>query len=448
MSRILYLALEFPPVQTTGAFRSLELVARLPALGLDCTVVSIHPDDGARIFKAPLNDGLMERLNDTGFGIRRLRDAKSIPSRETALQSYVRMMTKLDDSFARRLRVSLADTIRDLSTLGRFDAVVASLPPFGAGTLGAQAADALGCRLILDMRDAWSEWESAGSLTYFHYAANRRNERATFRRADAIITVTHQLANLFRASHPALPAHRFHVVPNGFDGQEFEPRTISTEFSKDTIDIAYLGSFYFTPNADVPWHKRLAAPHRLLHYRRGLEDWSYRSPLYFFKAWAALDRLMPDIGARLRFHHIGSEPAWLNEMAAAFGVADRCTAWGFQPKQKVQNILSNMDAMLSTSMKRLDGEDYCLASKTFDYILTGKPILAFVTPGAQREFLEGSGAALIFDPDQPAEAAASMAELFVSGAALHLNTAYVNAFSRDETAKRFVQVVNNVCSSS
>ena len=39
--RVLFIALEFAPIQTTGAFRSIEFVKRLPSLGIKPTVLSV-----------------------------------------------------------------------------------------------------------------------------------------------------------------------------------------------------------------------------------------------------------------------------------------------------------------------------------------------------------------------------------------------------------------------
>ena len=56
MKPIVMIALEFAPVQTPGAFRSIELAKYLPQFGYQPHVITIDPDDGARLLGARSND--------------------------------------------------------------------------------------------------------------------------------------------------------------------------------------------------------------------------------------------------------------------------------------------------------------------------------------------------------------------------------------------------------
>lgn len=432
---VLVIALEFAPVQTTGAFRSIDLVKHLPEHGLRPVVVSLEPEEAARIFAAPVNQALLAGLPD-GLDVHRLHSAAGA-RQETRTAQFLRILTSLDDGFDARFRSQLSPVLESIRQRHDIAAVYVSAPPFGACGLGAHAAARLGVPWVLDMRDAWSEWGMAPYPTYAHYIARFRDEARAFADADAIVTVTRQLRDIFLATHPTLPRPKVHVVHNGFEGQLFGPATLTTPVGKDHLEVAYVGSFYYTP----PRPASLLRPHRLLQYRRNKEDWSYRSPLYFFRAWQELERRAPHVARRIRFHHIGSPPSWLAPMAAHHGLADRCKLWGMLPRQELGQALAGMDVMLATSIKRPEGGDYCLASKTFDYLTARKPILAFVAEGAQREFLDRSGAALICDPDDTAAAAASMQQLVEDGIRLELDVAYVNRFSRRETAREMAEII-------
>lgn len=437
MPAVLVIALEFAPVQTTGAFRSIDLVRHLPEHGLLPVVVSIEPEEAARIFAAPVNPALLAGLPD-GLEVHRLR-SEAGTRQETRAAQFLRILTSLDDGFDARFRTQLTPALESIRRRHDIAAIYVSAPPFGACGLGARAAARLGVPWVLDMRDAWSEWGMAPYPTYAHYIARLRDEARAFADADAVVTVTRQLRDIFLATHPGLPRSKMHVVHNGFDGRSFGPGMLTTPEGKDHLDVAYVGSFYYTP----PRPMSLLRPHRLLQYRRSKEDWSYRSPLYFFRAWQELERRAPHAARRIRFHHIGSPPAWLVPMAARHGLGDRCKLWGMLPRQELGRALAGMDVMLATSIKRPEGGDYCLASKTFDYLAARKPILAFVAEGAQREFLERSGAALICDPDDTAAAAARMQGLVERGIELELDHAYVNRFSRRETAREMAEIIRS-----
>lgn len=276
--------------------------------------------------------------------------------------------------------------------------------------------------------------------SYIHYRARLASEAHAFRRASSVVTVTDRLRDVFRNTHPTLPADKFEVVANGFDGPLFDADRLPAPPSSGIVNIVYVGSFYYTPPKPVD----LRHPTRWLQYTRGDEDWSYRSPLYFFRAWQALARAHPAAAARIRFHHIGSTPSWLEGMAADHGVSAQCKWWGLLPKQDLAEVLRTMDVQLATSMKREDGGDYCLASKTFDYLVARKPIVAFVTDGSQHDFLRASGAAIICDPDDPEGSSAKLASLLSGKMDLKLNPDYLNRFHRREAASQMAAILDRV----
>jgi len=438
MKPIVMIALEFAPVQTPGAFRSIELAKYLPQFGYQPHVITIDPDDGAQLFGARRNDALLANLPDA-VKIHYIKPARP-PRPETRIGQFLRIWTALNDGFYARFETALRAKLIDIGRDHAIEAVYVSAPPFGAARLGELAADTLGTGWALDMRDAWSEWGMAPYPSYLHYRARLADEARAFKRATAVVTVTERLREVFRETHPGVPAGKFEVVANGFDGPAFEAESMPSPPASGPVNIVYAGSFYYTP----PKPAGLRHPHRWLQYTRGDEDWSYRSPLYFFRAWQALARTNPTAAGRIRFHHIGATPPWLETMAADHGLADQCKWWGMLPKQELTTALQTMDIQLATSMKRERGGDYCLASKTFDYLLARKPILAFVTDGSQQDFLRASGAAIICDPDDAEHSAATMLSAISDGVDLELDADYLNGHHRREAAVQMAKVLGRV----
>ena len=438
MIPVLMIALEFAPVQTTGAFRSIAFARHLPEFGFRPIVVTIEAEQAAAIFQAPRNDALLAQLPEMVAIETLAPDRLTKPESQT--RALLRIMTSLDDRFFQKFRAALDARLPQIASRYAPKLVYVSAPPFGATALGVRAAQALGLPCVLDMRDAWAEWGMAPFPTYLHYRTRRADETQAFSNASAIVTVTDRLRALFRASHPGLAPDKFHVIPNGFDGESIEGGPLMTTGAGDHFDVAYVGSYYYTP----PKPRSLRRPHSLLHYLRGHEDWSYRSPLYFFRAWRALRDVDPAAAKRLRFHHIGKAPPWLAAMASEYGVEAQCTFHGQIPKQDVAALLDRMDAQLATSMKRPDGGDYCLASKTFDYIVARKPILAFVTEGSQKDFLAASGAALLFDPDDMNGSARGLRALLAQPPALTLDDAFLNRFHRRKNTARLAGIFEDL----
>lgn len=438
MTPILVIALEFGPVQTTGAFRSIDMVRYLPDFGFVPHVLTIEPKAGTEIFGAFINEAMLSNLPDI-VKIHHIHPEYK-PKKRGSLGELFRIFTSLDDTFYKRFRASLITQVNLLQELHDFAAVYVSAPPFGAARLGELASSVLGKPYLLDMRDAWSEWSMAPYPTYLHYQTRLSDERRAFARASAIVTVTDRMADVFRHTHPDIQGSRFHVVYNGFDGPLLQSKAITEVGNSELINIAYVGSFYYTPKKP----RSLRRPHSLLQYERGTEDWSYRSPLYFFQAWQELNRVDPQVAARLRFHHVGSAPSWLMEMAEKHGLAQWTKLHGFIPKQEVGPVLEGMQALLATSMKRDEGGDYCLASKTFDYILARKPIVAFVTEGSQRDFLDPCGMAVVCDPDDKQLSASKLKEIVMGKKRFQMNIDYVNTFHRKKRARKMAGILRKI----
>ena len=436
MIDVLMIALQFAPVQSTGAFRSIEFVKRLPFHGIRPTVITIDPDQASVIFGGRKNPVLAEGLPKE-VEVRYLRDSRKL-KRETPLARLWRMLSTLDDSFERRFAPELIDTLANLQEGPRkFAAVYASAPPFGATMLGTTAAKNLGVPYILDMRDAWAQWSPSPQISRLHYVRKRRDEARAFSAATAIVGVTPELTKLFADSHPSLCRSQFHTITNGVDGVAELPHQTVWNGTRETLDIGYVGSFYWTPRKPAS----PGAPHRYLQYDPGMEDWSYRSPLSFFRAWAELDRQAPEIGARMRFHHVGNTPGWLLSMASEHGLADRCRCLGPIPRQDVPNFMNKMTGLLSTSMKRIGGNDYCLASKSFEYLASGKAILAFVCNGSQKRFFEEVGGAIMFDPDDVVGSAEKLRMLIGKSHRLSINKAALRAYDLDHTASQMAALM-------
>lgn len=441
-SKVLLLSLEFAPVQTTGAFRPIATAKYLSQFGVSPVVLTIDADCASTIWHAMKNDALFDGL-PADLQILRMK-----PSREVRplgpRRRMLRRLTTLSDGYYKLFRSSLAHTLTTSPDVSDVAAVIVTVPPFGAAKLGIEAARILSVPLILDARDAWTQSDSGmPAASYLHYMAQRKQEFETFSRCSAFITVTERLRLLFARDHAGFADDRQFVVANGFDGRLFESSELVLQPSDQTFDVAYVGNFY-GGGSRRPLREKLIRPHLWFTHSVPGEDWSYRGPKHFFAAWRTLFESDPKLASRVRFHHIGSTPESFMPLAAEYGLDGFCKAWGLVPRQKVDEILQTMHAMLATSIKRLDGGDFCLASKTFDYLLAKKPVLAFVCEGAQRDFLQRAGIAVLCDPDDVRSSAETLRKVVAEGTSLRLNADYVNQFHRREAARRMADIIYRV----
>lgn len=443
--RVLFLAFEFPPVNTAGMHRSAKLAKYLPGFGIEPIVVTLHPEDAATSFGARLEPALMDDLPE---GLVRYTLRYPEVGSSSRLVRFARIWARSEDPIARTVKPELLRLLDQIARLHKPSAVYVSMPPFSAGGLALTVAKALDLPLVVDMRDAWSRWCVGPFSTYLHWALVARKERRLFQSASAVVTVTSQLADILRESHPEVPPGRFHVVPNGYDGALGIPETLEEppHGDADTVDIGYVGSFYYSPEARATattrWWQRPG--HKKLHYYPAREDWLYRSPHFFLRALSELRRQNPALGNRIRFSLIGEKPDWLDRMLAEFDLGDVVHCHGRVEHERVLELARELDAQLCTSVKVQDGEDFALASKTFDYVRAGRPILGFVTRGAQKDFLDRSGLAVVADPDDLAAGIAALAKIARGGFLLHPDRKFLETFNRQTLAGQMAEIIRGV----
>lgn len=438
MTDLLVIALEFPPIQAAGAFRALRFVTQLPKFGIRPIVVTFNPAQIADGKVHVLNHALAEKVpNDTPIY---LLDVAAIEPGRKSTPKFA------SEHFRGIQCASFAELFAHLKASHAIDAIWATCPPFNVAELALSAKIEFGRPLILDMRDAWSQWGSAPFRTWFHYRRVLRNEARLMNAADAVVCVTPQLAQM-QWQLTRKPRDHFHWIPNAYDFADQPLEEVRIVPEKARLRVAYAGQFYFNPlhedaNGIIPWYRK--KPHRWLHYYATRQRWIYRTPYFFFRAWNRLRTTRPELADRFEFHYIGQLPDWLPRMADTFDLGAHCVWHGLKPKQQAQEILEHSDALLSTSIKVLDGEDYCLASKTFDYIAAGKPVLGFVCPGTQRDFLVSSNISVLFDPDDPDASARQLAEIVEKGVIQEVDMGYLEAYSSVETTRRLAELIHQM----
>jgi len=115
---------------------------------------------------------------------------------------------------------------------------------------------------------------------------------------------------------------------------------------------------------------------------------------------------------------------------------------GFINFEKTDEFMESCDALLATSVKVINGEDYCIAGKTFDYITMNKPILGFVTEGAQKQFIENTNTGIICNPDDINNSVKTLKYIFDNGLVLNINKEYIQNFHRKYLTKQLSEIIN------
>lgn len=407
------LAYYVPPLGLSGVQRVASLARHLRAHGWAVEIVAPCP---AAYFAR--DESLLAELLDAGVVIHRTRslDPTRLPARARPAQVGGAAHRRLGgltawafvpDNKLGWLPFAVAKA-RALVRTGRFDAVLASAPPYTGLLAGVLAAGPL--PLVLDLRDDWLGNPRHVYPTRLHRRLHARLERWAFRRAGAILTISEAMRAQVAARHPDLAA-RLHVVPQGYDEDAFEAPLPARE--TDRYCIHYTGVFYDAQRPDV-----------------------------FLDGLARFRALRPDASVVARF--AGTVPDGFDALVARLGLSDVVETLGYVPHARAVALQRSADLLWMTVGRR-PGAEGISTGKLFEYVGSRRPILGLVPDGTAREALLAYGAAYLADPDDPEAVAEALVRAYDderAGTTPAPDEAFVAAHGRRALAGRVARLLD------
>ena len=441
MTNVLFIAFEFPPLVRGGVYRSLSFAQYLTEYGINPIVVTLDKSSYPYTFDVY---GVDEKLAEKITGSRTIINVPADkPKKRSKLKEFYSIYFSILGNDVKYWKDNFYQAVDKAVEQYAPKAVLVTVPPFSALELARKVAEKHGLPLILDFRDAFSQWRAVPFGSFGHYLKTIRVERSYLQAADAVIATSKQTLSDFIKIHTGLPATRFHYIPNGYSGALEQWRPV--DITKKEIVIGYVGSFYYSPETREqmfqPWWKKKG--HRMLQYIPAKQDWLYRSPHFFFKALQQLNNAHPGIGKRIRVKFAGKKHEWLTDMIASFGLQEQVTLLGEIPHDRSLAFQQECDALLITSAKQLAGRDYSIAGKTYEYLQMQKPVIAFVCEGAQKDLLDESGTALICDPDDTAGSVDRLIDLFEGRITFTPNYPFLGKLTRKALTGQLAELISN-----
>lgn len=378
---VLFIAYYFPPAGGSGVQRSSKFVRYLPEHDFRPVVVTGPGDDNGR-WTPP--DPSLE--SDVADDVPVLRVPGPVPGDGDGVTWRARRFLRSPTPFDRWWSEGATRLGRQQKEVSL---VFASMSPFSTAPVAARLAHDLGVPWVADLRDPWALDEHFVYPSAIHWLLERRRMQAVLRTAAAIVLPTpgtHERVDRF---FPEL-AGRTLEIWNGFDPADFTgPPPKPTG---DVFQLVHAGYFY----GDVG-RRRLR---RLLGGSDLDIDLSTHSPDVLL---AALDTLVdrhPDLRNRIRLHLAGPLTAREEDVLARARCRDLVEAHGYLPHEESLELVRSADALF-LPLHRLPrgGRATILPAKLYEYLASGRPILAAVPDGDARDLLAKVDWTVLCEPD-------------------------------------------------
>jgi glycosyltransferase involved in cell wall biosynthesis len=363
--------------------RTRRFVEYLPRHGYEPVVVT-GPDTRAKLDWAPEDDSLRAH----GAEVLRVPGPEPALSRaESRAERWLRVQEKRVRWWIDGALATGRQAARDA------DVIYASMSPFGSGQAAARLARETGTPWVADLRDPWALDEWLVYTTRLHRRAEMRLMRRTLASAAAIVMNTPEATTALLHHFPELGDRPVVTITNGFDSADFAGPP--PERTDGAFRIVHAG-----------WvHTESGRRHRRLrHVRRALGgavpglDILTRSDVYLLEA---VDRLLakrPDLN--LEVHLAG----------VAGGVDGHVHRRGYLPHAETIALMRSADLLFLPMHDLPPGmRARIVPGKTYEYLATGRPILAAVPDGDARDLLARAGGVTLCRPSDAAAMARAIA---------------------------------------
>jgi glycosyltransferase involved in cell wall biosynthesis len=412
MRRVLFISYSFPPSAEIGAYSCAQIARYLPLYGWEPVVLTVREKYIDDIYLGRDDDG---RVNDPDLVIRTYKiphpsdiyrrfksrsrdgkpphdgDQKAVPPRngakdKSALRAARDLLLSLScvpDKYNGWLIPAVAAGLRAIKQTGA-GLICSSAPYFTSHLAGYWLALLTGLPWVAHFRDPWiTGMHAERRPDKICFKINRALERMTISRADAVVCVTEEHAALMRAAYDQMPASKFAVVMNGFDGLEWQ------EFIESI------------PPGDPGEGRAANAPRKFrITYAGNL--YMNRDPTPVFRALRALID-----GGEIGRDEASVELIGSCESSKGRDMADIVSEAGIEECIEMTGMLSHSETLrrlLQSDLLLLLAEELVIQipGKTFEYLKTRRPILALTCEGAVARLLRRTGGAWVVNPnDQP-----------------------------------------------
>lgn len=423
MKKVLLITPYFPPSASAGAIRPAKFAKYLPEFDWQPIIITPNQEQGDisneaefPVYSVRFPD--LEKL----FGLARSLFPKSKGQSNTAAKSAptVSLRTRrevftewlIPDDRITWVPFAIKQGLAVEKTHS-CQAVLTTAPQFSCHLVGLFLARRLNCPWIADFRDPWLTNPFIRYPTSFHKRIHAILEGKVIKSANRVITISEPIRQDFLSRYPDQNHHKFNVIYNGYDSEDFVGLETRPDPPDKKIHIIHTGTFY-----------------------------GQRNPNSFLQVLRLLD---PFYLKHIKITFLGRNASVLQSIINQLELDQVVTLKEFLPHRQSLQHLIEADILLL-----IPGPGSgTLTTKLFEYLNAGKFIFALVPPDNKGliSLLTESNLGFVVDPDSPDEISSGLSlliQMVRSGQRPKPNWEFIQQFDRKRLTGQLAQILDKI----
>lgn len=388
MIPVLFIAYHFPPVGGAGVQRSEKFVRYLPGEGF-LPIVVTGPGPAADRWTPTDSTSTADSFREVQIS----RATGPIPQTNGKWTTKVGRWLAAPGEFSRWWVRAGADAAA--KSLDGARLIFATMSPFSTAEVACQVARRNKIPWIADLRDPWALDEMQIYPTALHRRVEVNRMKRCLTAADGIVMNTPEATVALRSTFPSLQGKPITTITNGYDAADFAAAPASRTDGK--FRIVHSGYLHTEMGMQVQKRRRL---YELLGGMETGVDILTRSHVVLLKAIEQWIASRPEAAQDLEIIFAGVATPQDQAVATNSSISNCIRFTGYVSHPESVELIRTAD-LLFLPMHNLPAgkRSRIVPGKTYEYMATGRPILAAVPEGDARDYLQQSGTAFICKPD-------------------------------------------------
>jgi hypothetical protein len=341
------------------------------------------------------------------------------------------------------------------------DVIFVIMMPYSAGLLGVALKFLTGLPLVVSLDDSLSCTDMhPHTSSWLHHHLERWLENFYVRQANAVVYVSQFNLDLVKNRQPESEKSKFHLIRCGADPLDFAT-PIDSQNDNSSFEIIYTGGmngwykFYHLPQEKTLIKKLYQAWLEWGNYQRAKIDHRSSSPVFVGQAIKKLlsQKLEWENKIKLSVYGNGFPELVVNKVLQNQNIADVVSVSGSLPHFEAIQLARQADLLLITLPNRPDGsQGGRISCKTYEYLMTDRPILAAVPYGENWDYLQDKPGVWLVEPtdvEAMKEVIAHIATAKFSGSPLRFDRSHLkNELSYQILVQDYLKIFDSICSTS